>query len=92
MRARKCSARSGRIGVRTKLESAEDLVRRGGLVAEPEDEDAGLDLFGREQAEAAGLLAEFDLCSGRGGELDGGQSVAKRGVTCLIEGGEPVIE
>jgi hypothetical protein len=54
--------------------------------------DAGLDLFGREQVEAAGLLPELDLCSGRGGERDIGQSVAKRGVVCLVEGGEPAVE
>ena len=68
------------------------LDRRGGLVAESEDEDAGLDFFGREQVEAAGLLPELDLCSGRGGERDIGQSVAKRGVACLVEGGEPAVE
>jgi hypothetical protein len=37
-------------------------------VAGPEDEDAGLDLFGREQAKAAGLPPEFHLCGGRGGD------------------------
>ena len=63
-----------------------------GLVAESEDEDAGLDLFGREQVEAAGLLSELNLCSDRGGERDIGQSVAKRGVACLVEGGEPAVE
>ena len=52
---------AGRVGVRTELEGAEDFGRGGSLVAEPEDEDAGLDLFGREQAEAAGLPPEFDL-------------------------------
>ena len=67
-------------------------IADGGLVAESEDEDAGLDLFGREQVEAAGLLPELDLCSGRGGERDIGQSVAKRGVACLVEGGEPAVE
>ena len=89
----KAEARDGGgVGVWAHLEGAEDLDRRGGLVAEPEDEDAGLDFFGREQVEAAGLLPEFDLCSSRGGERDIGQSVAKRGVACLIEGGEPVVE
>ena len=61
-------------------------------VAEPEHEDAGLDLFGREQVEAAGLLPKIHLCSGRGNERDVGQSVAKRGVACLVEGGEPIVE
>jgi hypothetical protein len=51
-----------------------------------------LDLFGSEQSEAAGLLPELDLCSGRGGECGIGQSVAKRGVVCLIEGGKPAVE
>ena len=51
----------GRGGVRKNLESAEDFGRGGSLVAEPEDENAGLDLFCREQAEAAGLLAELHL-------------------------------
>src|SRR5580704_7994548 len=82
----------GGAGVRTQLEGAEDLDRRGGLVAESEDKDAGLDFFGREQVEAAGLVPEFDLCSGRGGERDIGQSIAKRGVACLVEGGEPAVE
>ncbi len=59
---------------------------------ESEDEDAGLDLFGKEQGEAAGLLPELYLCSSRGGECDIGQSVAKCGIACLIEGGEPVVE
>ena len=36
----------GGAGVRTHLEGAEDLGRRGGLVTEPEDEDTGQDLFG----------------------------------------------
>jgi hypothetical protein len=62
------------------------------LVAESEDENAGLDLFGREQVEAAGLLPELDLCSGCGCERDIGQSIAKSGVARLIEGGEPAIE
>src|SRR5271170_3702686 len=39
----------GGVGVRTHLEGAEDLGRQRGLVAEPKDEDAGQDLFGREQ-------------------------------------------
>jgi hypothetical protein len=34
----------------------------------------------------------LDLCSGRGGERDIGQSVAKRRVACLVEGGEPAVE
>jgi hypothetical protein len=63
-----------------------------GLVAETEDEDAGLDLFGREQVEAAGLPAELHLCGGGGGERDIGQSVGEGGVAGLIEGGEPVVE
>jgi hypothetical protein len=61
------------------------------LVAESEDQDAGLDLFCREQNEAAGLPPQLDLGSGRGGERDIGQSVAKRGVACLVEGGEPAV-
>ena len=52
---------SGRGGVWKYLEGAEDFGRGGSLVAEAEDEDAGLDLFGREQAEAACLLTEFHL-------------------------------
>ena len=47
----------GGAGVRTHLKGAEGLDRRGGLVAESEDEDAGLNLFGSEQIEAAGLLS-----------------------------------
>ena len=62
----------GGAGVRTHLEGAENLSRQGRLVAEPEDKDAGLDLFGREQVEAAGLLSELELCSGCGGERDVG--------------------
>jgi hypothetical protein len=62
------------------------------LVAESEDENAGLDFFGREQVEAAGLLPELDLCGGCGGERYIGQCIAKRGVACLVEGGEPVVE
>jgi hypothetical protein len=62
------------------------------LVAESENKYAGLDLFGREQVEAAGLLPKLDLCSCRGGERDIGQSVAKRGVACLVEGGKPIVE
>ncbi len=38
-----------------------DFGCRGSLVAEPEDEHAGLDLFGREKSEAAGLAAELHL-------------------------------
>ena len=38
------------------------------------------------------LLPELDLRSGRGSKRDVGQSVAKRGVACLIEGGEPAVE
>ena len=83
---------SGGAGVRTHLEGAEDLGRRGGLVAESEDEDAGPDLFRREQAEAAGLPPEFHLCGGRGVESNIGQSIRKRGVACLIKGGKPVVE
>jgi hypothetical protein len=82
----------GGAGVRTHLECAENLGRRGCLVTESKDEDSGLDLFGREQVEAAGLLSELDLCSGRGGERNIGQSVAKRGIAFLIEGGKPAIE
>ena len=74
------------------LEGAEDLSRRGSLVAESKDEDAGLDLFGREQAKSTGLPPELQLCGGRGGESNVGQSIRKRGVACLIKGGEPVIE
>jgi hypothetical protein len=40
----------------------------------------------------AGLPPEFHLCGGRGGESDIGQSIRKRGVACLIEGGKPVVE
>jgi len=82
----------GGAGARPHLESAEDLDRRGGLVAESEDEDAGLDFLGREQIEASGLPPQLDLCCGPGGERDIGQSVAKRGVACLVEGGEPAVE
>ena len=71
------------------MEGAEGFDRRGGLVVESEDEDARLDLFGRKQGEAAGLLPELYLCSGRGGKRDIGQSVAKRGIACLVEGSEP---
>src|ERR1700723_668998 len=78
--------------VRKHLKRAGGLDRRGVLVAESEDEDAGLNLFGREQVEAAGLPPQLDLCSGRGGERDIGQSVAKRGVARLVEGGEPAVE
>jgi hypothetical protein len=74
------------------LEGAEDLGRRGGLVVESEDQDAGLDLFGREQAEAAGLPPEFHLCGGRWGESNIGQSSRKSGVGCLVKGGKPVVE
>jgi len=74
------------------LEGAEDLGRQRGLVAEPEDEHAGQDLFGREQEEAAGLAPKFHLCGGRGGESDSGQCIGKGGVGCLIKGGEPVVE
>jgi hypothetical protein len=74
------------------LEGAEDLGRQRRLVAEPKDEDAGQDLFGREQEEAAGLPPKFQLCGGRGGESDIGQSIRKRRVGCLIKGGEPVVE
>jgi hypothetical protein len=45
----------GGAGIRTHLEGAEDLVRRRRLVTKPEHKNAGLNLFGREQAEAAGL-------------------------------------
>ena len=76
----------------THLEGAEDLGRQRGLVTEPKDEDAGHNLFGREQEEAAGLPPEFHLCGGRRGESDIGQSIRKRGVGCLIKGGEPVVE
>ena len=82
----------GGVGVRTHLERAQYLGCRGGLVAESKDEDAGLNLFGREQVEAASLLPQLDLCSGRGGERDIGQSVAERGVACLVEGSEPAVE
>ena len=56
-----------------------------------EDHNAGLDLFGREQAEAAGLPSEFHLRGGRGGESNIGQGSGKRGVRCLVKGGEPVV-
>jgi hypothetical protein len=62
------------------------------LVTEPEDEDARQDLLGREQGEAAGVPPEFQLRFSRGGESDGGQSICKRGVTCLVEGCKPLIE
>ncbi len=74
------------------LEGAENLGRRGGLVVEPEDEDPGLDLLGREQVEAAGLPPEFHLCGGHGGESNIGQSSRKRRVGCLVKGGKPVVE
>jgi hypothetical protein len=51
-----------------------------------------LDLFGREQAEAAGLLPELDLRCRRGGERMIGQSVGKLGVACVVEGGKPAVE
>ena len=82
----------GGAGVRTHLERAEDFSRRGGLVAESEDENAGLYLFGREQAEAAGLPSELDLRNTRGGELDIGQGITKRGVALLVKGGEPAVK
>ena len=82
----------GGVGLRTHLEGAEELGWRRGLVAEPEDEDAGLDLFGREQAKATGLPSEIHLCAGRGGESNVGQSIRKRGVACLIKRGKPVVE
>ncbi len=59
---------------------------------ESEDQDAGLDLFGREQGEAAGLPPEFHLRGGRGIESNIGQSSRKRGIGCLVKGGEPVVE
>jgi len=59
---------------------------------EPEDQDAGLDLFGREQGEAAGLPPEFHLCGGRGIESNIGQSSRERGIGCLVKGGQPVVE
>jgi hypothetical protein len=74
------------------LEGAENLGRRGGLVVEPEDQDAGLDLFGREQAEAAGLPPKFHLCGGHGGESNVGQSSRKRGIGCVVKGGKPVVK
>jgi hypothetical protein len=82
----------GGVGVRTQLEGAEDLCRQGGLVAEPEDEDARLHLFCREQAEAAGLPPEFHLCGSSGLESNVGQSTRKPGVACLIKGGKPVVK
>ena len=83
----------GGVGVRTQLQGAEDLRRQGGLVAEAEDEDAWLHLFGRKQAEAAGLPPEFHLC-GRPQEAreDVGQSIRKPGVARLIKGSKPVVE
>jgi hypothetical protein len=81
-----------RAGVRTHLEGAEELGCRRGLVAESEDEDAGLDLFGREQAKATGLPPEVHLCAGRGGKSNIRQSIRKCGVACLIKGGKPVVE
>ena len=65
---------------------------RRGFVAEPEDEDTGLDLFGREQAKATGLPPQVHLCAGRGRESNVRQSIRKRGVACLIKGGKPVVE
>ncbi len=82
----------GGIRVRTHHESAEDLGRRRGLVAQPEDQNAGLDLLGREQAEAASLLPEFHLCSGHGSESNIGQSGRKPRVACLVKGSQPVVE
>jgi hypothetical protein len=58
------------------LEGAQGFSPLRGLVAESENEDTGLDLFGREQAEAASLPPELHLRGGDGGELYGGQSVA----------------
>jgi hypothetical protein len=74
------------------LEGAENFRSRGGLVAEPEDEDAGQDLFRREQAEATSLTPEFYLCSGRGGGGNRGQSLCKRGVASMIERCKPAVE
>jgi len=59
---------------------------------EPEDQDAGLDLPGREQGEAAGLPPEFHLCGGRGIESNIGQSSRERGIGCLVKSGQPVVE
>ena len=58
----------------------------------PEDQNAGLDLFRREQGEAAGLPPEFHLCNGHGGESNIGQSSRKRRVGCLVKGAKPVVE
>jgi hypothetical protein len=59
---------------------------------EPEDQDAGLDLFGREQGKAAGLPPEFHLCGGRGIESNIGQSSRNCGIGCLVKGAQPVVE
>jgi hypothetical protein len=69
----------GRAGVRTHLESAEDFGPQGGLVSESKHEDAGLDLFGREQVEPAGLLPKLHLRSGRGGGGDTGLGQLRTG-------------
>ena len=57
------------------------IAERAG--SQSEDEYAGLDLFGREQVEAAGLLPKLDLCSGRG---DGARQWAER---CQARGSLP---
>lgn len=86
----------GRAGVGPHLEGAKDFVAFAGLVAEPEDEDAGLDLFGGEQIEAAGLSAKLHLCSelgvvaGFSGEA--WQGSLEGGFIGLVEGREPVVE
>ncbi len=79
-------------GVRRYLKGAEELGGCGGLIAEPEDEEAGLDLFGGKEIEAAGVFAELHLCGGGGREGGVGEGVGEGGVAGLVEGGEPVVE
>ena len=43
-------------------------------------------------SKSGGLLAKFDLCGGSRGECLVGQSIGERGIACLIEGREPVVE
>ena len=79
-------------GVGDDLEASEDFSRRGGLIAEAEDEQAGLDLFGGEQVEAAGVLAELELGGSGGAKRAVGQRIAERGIAGLVEGREPGVE
>lgn len=50
----------GQVGVRTK-QCAEHIAACGRIIAQAEDEKAGLDLLGEHQVEAAGLLPKREL-------------------------------